>query len=240
MSRVPAIALGWLATTPTLRPSTFDPTETDDDVGCEQRLHLEEVGAVDELLDHGRHVVRLGRRVRDDRVEPTVVIGDLEADAAVVDRRVDEVVVRQEREQRPGVVEGVRLVARQIVRDAAGLVVGERSAELFEADILTGDGLDHVGAGNEHLAGLVDHDHEVGQRGGVDGPAGRRAQNDGDRRDDAGGGGIQPEDLAVLAGRDDTLLDARSAGVQHPDDRNAGLQCELQNLDDLLAGDLAE
>ena len=118
--------------------------------------------------------------------------------------------------------------------------MGERAAELLHADVLAGDGLDHVGAGDEHLAGLVDHDHEVGERGGVHGAAGGRAHDDRDLRDDAGGLGVAAEDLAVLAERDDALLDARAAGVEHADDGHAGLDGVIHDLDDLLAGDLAE
>ncbi len=51
---------------------------------------------------------------------------------------------------------------------------------------------------------------------------------------------FQAEDLAVLAERDDTLLDARAAGVEDADDRHPTAQGELHDLDDLLARDLAE
>src|SRR5690606_24208502 len=52
--------------------------------------------------------------------------------------------------------------------------------------------------------------------------------------------GVEAEDLAVLAERDDTLLDARAARVEHADDRHTGLEGELHDLDDLLACHLAE
>src|SRR5690606_3002414 len=58
--------------------------------------------------------------------------------------------------------------------------------------------------------------------------------------DDARGRRVPPEDLAVLAERDDTLLDARTARVEHADDRDADLHRVVHDLDDLLAGDLAE
>ena len=51
---------------------------------------------------------------------------------------------------------------------------------------------------------------------------------------------VEAEDLAVLAEGDDALLDAGAAGVQHADDGDAAAQRELHDLDDLLAGDLAE
>src|SRR3546814_10133917 len=69
---------------------------------------------------------------------------------------------------------------------------------------------------------------------------GGRTHDDGDLRDDAGGGGVQAEDLAVLAEGHDTLLDAGAAGIQHPDDGDAVAQRELHHLDDLVAGDFAQ
>lgn len=95
-------------------------------------------------------------------------------------------------------------------------------------------------AGDEHLAGLVDHDDEVGERGGVHGAAGGRSHDDGDLRDDAGCRSVQPEDLAVLAEGDDALLDPRAAGVEDADDGHAAAEGELHDLDDLLARHLAE
>ncbi len=65
--------------------------------------------------------------------------------------------------------------------------VGVRAAEVFHGDVFAGDGFDDVGAGDEHLGGLVDHDDEVGQGGGVDVAAGGGAHDQGDLRDDAGG-----------------------------------------------------
>ena len=119
-------------------------------------------------------------------------------------------------------------------------VVRARAAEFLERDVLAGDGLDDVRAGDEHLRGLVDHDDEVGQRGGVDVPAGGRAHDQRDLRDDAGGAHGAVEDLAVQAERDDALLDARAAALVDADDRAAGLHREVEHLDDLLAVDLAE
>ena len=118
--------------------------------------------------------------------------------------------------------------------------VGLGAAEFLHGDVLAGDGLDDVGSGDEHLAGLVDHDHEVGQRGGVDVPAGRGAHDQGDLRDHAGGLDVVVEDLAVEPQRHHTLLDAGAGAVVDPDQRPAGLDGQLLDLDDLLAVDLAE
>ena len=114
------------------------------------------------------------------------------------------------------------------------------AAEFLEVDVLAGDGLDDVRAGDEHVRGLVDHHHEVGQRGGVDVAARVRAHDQRDLRDHAGRADVAAEDLAVEAERDDTLLDARAAALVDADDRPAGLDRQVHDLDDLLAVHLAE
>ena len=77
--------------------------------------------------------------------------------------------------------------------------VGVRAAELLHRHLFAGDGLDDVGAGDEHLAGLVDHDDEVGQRGGVDVATRGGAHDQRDLRDDARGLDVVVEDVAVQA-----------------------------------------
>ena len=114
------------------------------------------------------------------------------------------------------------------------------AAEVLHRDVLAGDRLDHVGAGDEHRRGLVDHDREVGDRGGVDVAARAVAHDHRDLRDDTGGVHVAAEDLAVEAERDDALLDPRAGALVDADDRAAGLDGEVHHLGDLLAVDLAQ
>jgi hypothetical protein len=67
-----------------------------------------------------------------------------------------------------------------------------------------------------------------------------RAHDQRDLRHDAGRGHVAAEDLAVEAERDDALLDARAAALVDADDRPAGPDRQVHDLDDLLAVDLAE
>ena len=115
-----------------------------------------------------------------------------------------------------------------------------RPAEVLEAHVLAGHRLDHVGAGDEHVAGALDHEGEVGDGRGVDRAARARAHDQRDLRHDAGGHHVAVEDLGEQAERDHALLDAGAAAVVDPDDRAAGLQRVIHDLDDLLAVDLAE
>ena len=126
------------------------------------------------------------------------------------------------------------------VRDAGLRVVRHRAAERLEVDLLARDRLDDVGAGDEHVRGLLHHEDEVGDRGGVDGAAGARPHDQRDLRDDAGALDVADEDVAVGAERDDALLDPRAARVVDADDRAADLRGEVHDLAHLLGHDLAE
>ena len=175
---------------------------------------------------------------RDERVERLVravgVVGGLEA------RRQLEVVLGQEGEQVADVLEALLLVLGGEVADAGLRVVGHRAAELLELDLLAGDRLDHVGAGDEHVPGLLDHEDEVGHRRRVDGAAGARAHDQADLRDHPRALDVADEDVAVAAERDDPLLDPRPARVVDPDHRRADLGGEVHDLEHLLGHHLAE
>ena len=81
---------------------------------------------------------------------------------------------------------------------------------------------------------------EVGESGRVDVPAGRRAHDQRNLRNDPGGVGVAAEDLAIEAERDHTFLDASAASLVETDQRAAGLERKVDDLDDLLAIDLAQ
>ena len=115
-----------------------------------------------------------------------------------------------------------------------------RSPELLEADVLAGDGLHDVGPGDEHVRGLLHHQHEVRHRRRVHGAARAWAHDERDLRHDAGGLDVPPEDLRIAGERDDPLLDPRSARVVDPDHRAAVLHRQVHHLADLLGEDLRE
>ena len=101
--------------------------------------------------------------------------------------------------------------------------VGGSTTEFFLGDFFAGDGLDDVGAGDEHLGGLVDHDDEVGECGGVDVATCTCAHDEGDLRDHAGGLGVAEEDLGVQAQGDNALLDAGAGAFVNTDERDTSL-----------------
>ena len=162
-----------------------EPREAAHDVLGVALVDLEEVAVVDDVADDRLDVVRLRRRVGDDRVE----LGRA-AIARVVRAHVRhrlEVVLRQEREQVARLVAERVLVVGDQVRDARALRVRVRAAEILERDLLARHGAHDLGPGDEHVRGAARHEHEVGDRGRVDGAARARAHHERDLRDDARG-----------------------------------------------------
>jgi hypothetical protein len=118
--------------------------------------------------------------------------------------------------------------------------VRHRAAQRLEVDLLAGHRLDDVGAGDEHVRGLLHHEDEVGDRRRVDRAARARAHDQADLGDHARAHDVPGEHVAVGAQRDDALLDPRSARVVDPDDRAADLGRQVHDLAHLLGHDLAE
>ncbi len=114
------------------------------------------------------------------------------------------------------------------------------AAELLRRHHLVRHGLHHVGAGDEHVGAVADHEDEVRHGGRIDVPPSARPHDDGDLRDHPGGDDVALEHLAVAAERRDALLDAGAAGIEQADDRRAHLQRHVLDLDDLLRVRLRE
>ena len=140
-------------------------------------MHLHELAVVDEAADHVEHVVGLAFVPGHHGAEP---FGDVAVRArghiGVARGRLP-AVGRQIGEHRARVVDCIRLVGAQIVRDARFHVVHDAATEIVHADRLAGGGLDHVGPGDEHIRVLPGHDDQVGQRRAIHGAAGARSEN---------------------------------------------------------------
>ena len=126
------------------------------------------------------------------------------------------------------------------MRDPGLGVVGHRPAQLLESDRLARDRLDHLWPGDEHVRGLLHHEHEVRDRRRIHRPAGARAHDQADLRDHSGRAHVAHEHLAIAAERYHALLDPSPARVVDPDDRAAGLLRQLHHLDHLLAHRLTQ
>ena len=89
-----------------------------------------------------------------------------------------------------------------------------------------------VRAGDEHVARVLDHEDEIGDRRRVNGAARARAHDRRDLRDHAHEARCA-EDVGVSGERDDAFLDARAAGVVEADDGRADLHRQVHDLADL-------
>ena len=117
--------------------------------------------------------------------------------------------------------------------NAAARRVNLGAAQALRGDLLAGDRLDHVRAGEEHRA-VAGHDDEVGEGRRIHRAARAGAEDHRDLRDHARGHDIAHEDLAIGGQAAHPLLDARAAGIVQPDDRDATLQRQVLDAADLL------
>ena len=207
-------------------------SEADQDVAGEVRLDLEEVPVVDDVLDDLVHVVGFVRVLGHDAAHRGV--GAVDRIARFGPRRVVEVVRGQEGEQLGDAGETRVLAGGGEVRHATRPVVHHGAAELFFGHLLGRDRLDDVRTGDEHVARVLDHPDEVGDRRAVDRAAGAGAEDRRDLRDDTARERVAEEDVGVPSETLDTLLDARATRVVEADHRSACPHGEVHDLADLL------
>src|SRR4030095_9455888 len=82
---------------------------------------------------------------------------------------------------------------------------------------------------------LIGQDHEVGEGWGINVTASSRSHDQRNLRNDTRGMGVAAEDFPVSTQGHDSFLNAPPAALIEADDRAAGLQCEVDDLDDFLA-----
>ena len=174
--------------------------KADDEIFREVLVDFEEVAVVDDGVNGVLDVVGLLGIVGDQRVERRVAaIGGIGCWRGAADL--------------PRLFEGRKLISSRImaqaigvvagdeVSHAAGGVVGHGAAEFLLGDFLVGDGLDDVGAGDEHVGSFAGHENEIGDRRRIDGAARAGAHDGADLRDDAAGQRVAQENIGVAGER---------------------------------------
>src|SRR5688500_793550 len=116
---------------------------------------------------------------------------------------------------------------------------GARGVDAGAAEVLVGDlfhrhGFYNVGSGDEHIAVVFDHEHEVGERRRGDAAAGGGAEDDGYLGPHTGCAHVAPEDFAVALEAGDALLHAAATAVVDSNDRHTGLHRQVHDLADFL------
>ena len=170
-----------MATIPT--ETAVEPGEADDNVFREVLLHFEEIAVVDHGVDHILHVIRQIRLRGHDAVERGV--GSVDWVSARLARRVVQVVGRHEAQQLAHHRQTLGVIVGEKVRHARGFVVGHRSAELLFGDFLVRHRFNYIGASDEHVGSLVDHEDEVGDRRRIDRASSAGAHDRGNLRDNS-------------------------------------------------------
>jgi hypothetical protein len=149
-------------------------------------------------------------------------------------RRIVAIVLGQVTEQLANHAQAVGIILGDEVTDAADAVMRHRAAQQFLGDIFMCDCLDDIGTGDEHVAGAVDHEDEIGDGGRVDRAAGAGAHDGGNLRHDAARERVAQEDIGVTGQGSDALLNTRAAGIVQADDRGPVLQREVHHLANFL------
>ena len=108
------------------------------------------------------------------------------------------------------------------------------STEILGAHRLVGHRPHHIGAGDEHIARVLDHEDEIGERRSVDVATRAGTHDEGNLGDYPGRQDIALEHLAVARERGDPFLDAGAAGIEKPDERRAIVESHVLQLGDLL------
>ena len=106
------------------------------------------------------------------------------------------------------------------------------ATEFVDGDVFAGDGFHNLRTGEEHIAVLLGHEDEVGERGAVDRAAGAGAEDGADLGHDAAGQDVALENLSETSQRAAALLDASSAGVVQADNGSTSLHSLVHNLAD--------
>ena len=216
--------------------AAVDPGEAHHDVGGVAGLDLQEVGVVDDASDDLADVVAGLAVHRDDVAD----LGRRTPGCTHPGRSwsILSVVLGQEADQLLGDQDGLLVIVGHEAVHAGDRHVRVGAAELILGDVLTGDLLDHVRPGDEHV-GLAGLDDEVGQGRGVDRATGAGAGDDRDLRDHTGQQHVGVEHLAVAGQRVDALLDPGAARIVEEEERRAVLQRGLHHRHNLLVVGLA-
>src|ERR1043166_7623924 len=105
------------------------------------------------------------------------------------------------------------------MRDARFAIVRRGAAEFFLRYVFVRDGLNHVGAGDEHVGGVLHHDVDVADDRKMYGAARAWSHDATDLRNDTGCQSVAQKDVSVAAEADDAFLDARATGIVEANDR---------------------
>ena len=92
-------------------------------------------------------------------------IGTIDGIGTLTFRRTLEIVGWQVRKNVSNLFEAVPIIATAEVRDSTLRSVSGGTSQLLLSDLLMSHRFDHIGPGDKHVTGAIDHEDEVGQSG---------------------------------------------------------------------------
>ena len=206
--------------------------EPDHDVLREMLVHFEKIAVIHYAMNDVLDVVWQGGVGGHQGIELGVHAVDGVFGSAA--RRIVAIVLGQVTEQLANHAQAVGIILGDEVADAADAVMRHGTAQPFLGDVFMGDGLDDVGTGDEHVAGAVDHEDEIGDGGRVDGAAGAGSHDGGNLRHDAAGQRVAQEDIGVTGQGSDAFLNTGAAGIVQAHQRGSVLQREIHHFANFL------
>ena len=212
--------------------------EADHEVLGKVFMHFEELAVVDDGVDDIFHIVSLVGILGNDAVQ--AILQTVDGVAGRYEGGLLEVVAGDISNQLSDELQGALLGLTHEVGHAALGGMHHGAAELVDGDILARDGLDHLRAGEEHIAVLLRHQDKVGQGRAVDRAAGAGAEDGANLGHHTAGQDVALENLGVAGQGVDTLLDTGSARVVETDDGGADLHGLVHHLADFQCHRLAQ
>ena len=153
--------VGWLIGDDT-HASAVVAAESNDDVGGEFFLDLEEITIVDRGQDDVLHIVGFVGIGRDDGVE--LFGAALRRVRAGLHGRIFHIVLRQKGDQLPNIGDGIGSSFGGEIGNSAARGMHVSATQFLYRNVFMGDRLDHFGTGQKHIGVVLHHDHEIGQR----------------------------------------------------------------------------
>ena len=169
--------------------------EPDHEVPREVLVHFEELAVIDYAVDDVLDVVRQVRFGRHERIKRGIhTVDRIGAGAAW---RLVAIILRQVAQQLANHAQAGGVVGGDEVAHAADRVVRHRAAQPLLGHVFVRHGLDDVRSGDEHVAGVVDHEDEVGDGRRVHRTARAGTHDGGYLRRHAAGECVAQEDIGV-------------------------------------------
>ncbi len=195
-------------------------------------MNFEETVIINHYFDNLFHIIGLVGIFRHNVVQR--VIDAVRRIVGLHPRRIFQIIGRHVRKQGAQVMQTFHIVFTGQMTDAALACMGLGAAQLFGCHIFMGHRFHHIGSGNEHVAGIFDHQDKIGDCRRIDRPAGAGSHHRRYLRNHPGSQSIAQKNFGIAAQTDHALLNARPAGVIQTDQRRPHAQGLIHNFTDFL------